>query len=90
VHPPLKHFASRRFWIHYRRLPRTLRDLADKNFQLLKADPRHPSLHLKRIGNFWSVRVGLAHRALGANCEGGIVWFWIGSHADYATLLSNE
>jgi len=47
----------------------------------------HPSLHFKRIGDFWSVRVGLAYRALGTASEGAIVWFWIGSHADYDKLL---
>ena len=90
MHTALKHFASPRFWIHYRRLPQTVRDLADKNFQLLNADPKHPSLHLKRAGDFLSVRVGLAYRALGIQCEGGIVWFWIGFHADYSKLLSHE
>ena len=90
MHTPLKHFASPEFWFHYRRLPHTVRDLADKNFQALKAGPRHPSLHLKQVGDFWSVRVGLAYRALGTTCEGGIIWFWIGSHADYDRLLSNE
>lgn len=39
--------------------------LADKNFDPLKGDPHHPSRRLKRIGRFWSVRVGLHHRALG-------------------------
>lgn len=38
--------------------------LADRGYEQLKADPRHPSLHLKRIGRFWSVRVGIRHRAL--------------------------
>jgi hypothetical protein len=33
----------------YRALPADIRALADKNFALLKSDPRHPSLHLKRI-----------------------------------------
>lgn len=89
MHTALKHFASPEFWTHYRRLPQTARDLADKNFQLLKADPKHPSLHLKRVDDYWSVRVGLAYRALGITCEGGIIWFWIGSHADYNKLLSN-
>ncbi|MFO7628961.1 MAG: hypothetical protein R6W06_05480 [Prochlorococcaceae cyanobacterium] len=37
---------------------------ADRAYALLKADPRHPSLHLKKVGRFWSVRVGLRHRAL--------------------------
>ena len=84
---PLKHFASPQFWHYYSRLPQAVRDLADKNFELLNADSTHPSLHLKRVGDFWSVRVGLAYRALATTCEGGIVWFWIGSHADYDKLL---
>jgi len=86
----LKHFASPEFWSHYARLPQTVRDLADKNFQLLKADPKHPSLHLKRVDDFWSVRAGPAYRALGTGCEGGIVWFWIGSHRDYERLLRSR
>jgi len=83
----LRHFASPAFWRHYKRLPQAIRALSDKNFELLKADPQHPALHLKQIGDFWSVRVGRGTRALGTSCEGGITWFWIGSHADYDRLL---
>jgi len=57
-----KHLASRRFWRHYRLLPEEVRKLADKNFALLKADPHHPSLHLKKIESIWSVRVGAHYR----------------------------
>jgi hypothetical protein len=62
--------------------------LADKNFQLLKTDPKHPSLHFKKIGKLWSVRVGAHYRALGSDRSEGVVWFWIGSHADYDKLIS--
>ena len=81
------HFASPQFWRHYHQLSAEVRALADKNFQLLKADPRHPSLRFKRIGKLWSVRVGAHHRALGLDKPEGVVWFWIGSHADYDKLL---
>ncbi len=83
----MKHFASPQFWRHYRQLSPEVRALADKNFQLLKADPKHPSLHFKKIGSLWSVRVGAHYRALGLDRPNGIVWFWIGSHADYDKLL---
>jgi hypothetical protein len=43
----MNHFASPQFWRLYRQLPPEVRALADKNFKLLKADPKHPSLHLK-------------------------------------------
>jgi hypothetical protein len=46
----VKHFASPQFWRLYRQLPPELRDLADKNFQLLKADSKHPSLHSRKSG----------------------------------------
>jgi hypothetical protein len=59
----LKHYASERFWALYGALPSNIRGLADKNYQLLKSDPKHPSLHFKRIGDLWSVRIGLHHRA---------------------------
>ncbi|MGB9179233.1 MAG: hypothetical protein WCB68_08290 [Pyrinomonadaceae bacterium] len=83
----MKHYASPRFWQHYQKLPPAVRALADKNFQLLKADPNHPSLHFKKIGKIWSVRVGAHYRALGYDKQEGIVWFWIGSHADYDKLI---
>jgi hypothetical protein len=83
----VNHFATPEFWFHYRRLPAEVRDLADKNFQLLRADPRHPSLHFKKIGALWSARVGLHFRALALDDAEGIHWFWIGTHADYDKLL---
>ena len=77
------HFAAPQFWALYKELPQHVRDRADRNFALLKENPRHPSLHFKRIGKYFSVRVGLANRALGVETEGGVLWFWIGTHAEY-------
>jgi hypothetical protein len=65
----------------------TVRKRADTAFQLLKADPHHPSLHLKRVGRFWSVRAGLHHRAVAVEASDGLLWFWIGTHAEYDKLL---
>lgn len=64
-----------------------MRQLADKNFELLKADSRHPSLHFKRIGRYRCVRVGLHYRALGVEVPDGVLWFWIGTHAEYDALV---
>jgi len=83
----LNHFATPEFWFHYRRLTPELRELADAKFQLLKSDPRHPSLRLKRTGVFWSVRIGLRHRALAKERAEGLAWFWVGSHDVYEQLL---
>ena len=84
----MNHYASPRFWALYEALPSDIRDLADKNYQLLKSDPRHPSLHFKRVGDLWSVRIGLHHRALGMPADDGVYWFWIGTHADYDKIVA--
>jgi len=72
----------------YRELPDEIRALADKNYELLKENPRHPSLQLKRIEELWSVRVGQRYRALGIDAPSGIQWIWIGSHADYDKFIA--
>jgi len=71
----------------YKALPADVRDLADKNFALLKSDPRHPSLHFKKIGTVWSARVGDHYRALGTEVKEGIYWFWIGTHGEYDRIV---
>jgi len=84
----LKHYTSSIFWSLYGNLPSEIRELADKNYELLKANPRHPSLQLKRIEELWSVRVGQHYRAIGVDASGGIQWIWIGSHADYDKFIA--
>lgn len=72
--------TTKGFWKFYYQLPKEIQDSADKNFELLKNDKGHPSLQFKRIDQLYSVRVGLAHRALGIEKAGNIYWFWIGAH----------
>ncbi|KAA3644494.1 MAG: hypothetical protein DWP95_04355 [Proteobacteria bacterium] len=83
----MNHFASPKFWDCYGCLPTSVKTLADKNFELLKQNLSHPSLHFKKIGRYRSVRVGLSYRALGVAIQEGVLWFWIGSHADYDKLV---
>ena len=56
---------------------------ARKQFRLWLEDHWHPSLHFKRVGPYWSARVDRDHRALGVECDGKIVWFFIGKHDHY-------
>ena len=71
----------------YDKLPAEIKEQADKNYRLLKENSNHPSLHFKKIEKYYSVRVSLRFRALGIEAEDGIVWFWIGTHAEYDKLL---
>ena len=83
----MKHQASPSFWASYRSLPAGIQRKADRAYGLLKQNPRHPSLRLKKVGRFWSVRVGGHHRALAVEADNELVWFWIGTHADYDKLI---
>jgi hypothetical protein len=83
----VKHFASPKFWAACEALPFQVRRVADANFTLLKRDPQHPSLQFKKVGRYWSARVGLRYRALARGVDDGYLWFWIGSHADYDKMI---
>jgi hypothetical protein len=83
----LRHRASARFWRAYEGLPREVQEVADAAFALLKRDPRHPSLHFKKVGRFWSARAGAHHRALAVQDDQDLVWFWIGRHDEYDRLI---
>ncbi len=81
------HYAAPDFWACYRALPPEIRVLADRAFAQLKADPHHPSLHFKKARIFWSSRVGLHYRALAVDVQNGVLWFWIGTHAEYDRIV---
>ncbi len=46
----IKHFTTPDFWQLYNALPAEVRALADKNYELLKSNPAHPSLQFKSVG----------------------------------------
>lgn len=83
----MTHHASPDFWACYHALPAEIQGLADKSFELLKSDPRHPSLQFKKVGRYWSARVGLHYRAVAVDCREGFIWFFIGTHAEYDKLV---
>ena len=86
----MNHRATARFGACDRGLPEEVRRQADRDYELLRADPRHPSLHFKKVGAFWSVRVGLHYRALAVEDGQDIVWVWIGTHAEYDRLVQTR
>lgn len=81
------HRTTKRFWNLDSNLPDDIQQLANKSFSLLKQNPNHPSLHFKKIGKFWSARIGLSFRALALQDENGFIWVWIGSHDEYEKML---
>ncbi len=86
----MKHYASSQFWQCFENLPQHIQKRARKNYERLKINPQHPALHYKLVcnGRYRSVRIGLQYRALAIEVKKGMLWFWIGSHADYDKLLT--
>jgi len=77
-------------WVLMAALPIHVRKQAREAYRMYAADPKHPSLRFKRVFHdppTYSVRVGLAYRAVGALVGDTIIWYWIGTHADYDHLL---
>lgn len=84
----MRHYTSSDFWEMYSELPTKIQELATKNYQLLKRNPHHPSLQLKRIEELWSVRIGKHYRAIGIDAPDGIQWIWVGGHAEYDKFIT--
>ena len=78
------------FWSHFGRLPTEARRAAQQAFARWVESPFHPSLHFKCVDKrerLWSLRVSRDYRALAADIEGVMTWYWIGSHDDYERML---
>ncbi len=82
--------TTRRFREAFAKLPAHVRQSARDAYRLFAQDSAHPSLRFKKVHSrepIWSVRVDRNYRAVGIIDDDMIVWFWIGSHADYDHLL---
>ncbi len=75
------------FWDRYDDLPEDIQRRAGQQFARFTANPQHPSIQLKPVGEFWSARVTDAYRALAIREENLFTWFWIGPHDEYMRLL---
>ena len=82
----LKRLSSH-FWTCFKNLPAPVQEVSKRNFELLRANPLHPSLHFKKLSEFWSVRAGINHRALAVEDGGDFIWVWIGTHNEYEQMI---
>ncbi len=84
------HRTTNRYWKCLENLPQLVQRKAKKNFELLKQNPSHPSLHFKKVGEFWSVRAGMNHRTLSVEDGEGYIWVWIGTHDEYERMINKK
>jgi hypothetical protein len=87
--------TTEEFWQRYLRLPARVRQTVRQCYALWQANHSHPGLHFKQVHPsfpLYSVRVGMHHRAVGlreqVDGEDTIVWFFVGTHAEYDQLLA--
>jgi hypothetical protein len=84
-------YTTARFREALNQLPDGIRQNAREAYRIWRQDSHHPSLHFKRIHTvkpIYSVRIALGWRAVGVLRGDDMVWYWIGSHADYDRLIS--
>jgi len=84
------HLTANHFWKYYNVLPENIRNLSRENFEILKKNPYYLSIHFKKIGKFWSVRIGDYYRALAIEEGEDYIWFWIGTHNDYDNMVKKS
>ena len=84
------HKTTDEFWEGFSNLPQIVQERAKKQFELLKENPSHPSLHFKKVGKFWSVRISDFYRALAVKDGEDYIWVWIGTHDDYEKIIKRK
>ena len=88
----MKSHTTQRFREALAGLPAHVQRQARVAYTLFAADPTHPSLRFKQVHEtrpIYSARVGLGYRALCVREGEDLIWFWIGSHAEYDRLLDS-
>jgi len=74
----------------YGKLPEEVRQRVRKAYRQWSADPHHPSLRYKKIHAtlpVWSARVGLHYRVVGVVLDEKMLWYFVGTHAEYDRLI---
>ena len=71
-------------------LPEQVQEQTRVAYRQFKEDPSYPSLRFKKVHPelpIYSARISRNYRAVGQLDGNTVIWFWVGSHADYDRLL---
>ena len=88
----MKSHITKSFGEGFRQLPEAVRRQGRQAYKLFKQNPYHPSLKFRQVHSIkpiYSVRIGIHYRAIGIRQRDEIIWYWIGSHAEYDRILSH-
>ncbi|HEY9621195.1 MAG TPA: hypothetical protein V6C78_12535 [Crinalium sp.] len=87
----MKSRTTARFRKAFSELPKQVQDQTRAAYRQFKQDPGHPSLRFKKVHPelpIYSARISKTYRAVGQLDGDTVIWFWVGSHAEYDSLLS--
>jgi len=87
----LKSHVNARFRRQFSNLPKRIQEQSRRAYRLFKVDPGHRGLEFKKLPphqDVWSARITDNYRAIGLRQGDTIVWFFIGTHAEYDAMLS--
>lgn len=87
----MKSRTTAKFRQAFAKLPNQAQERARKAYRQFQQDPGHPSLRFKQVHAkmpIYSARISKNYRVVGRQDGDTMIWFWIGSHAEYDKLLS--
>ncbi len=82
----MKSVQTEEYHTLFAQLPHNVQKQARKANRLFEEDPYYPSLHFKCVNkekSWYSVRVNKSYRVIGKKEGDTVIWFFIGTHADY-------
>jgi len=83
----MKRLASKAFWEAYRNLPEQNPRACRQELFLAEGKPQAPLFATQESGELLVRPCRLSLPALAIDVDEGLLWFWIGSHADYDDLI---
>ena len=87
----MKSRTTAQFRKAFAELPKQIQEQTREAYRKFKQNPKHPSLRFKKVHlvlPIYSARITKNYRAIGQLEGDTIIWFWVGSHAEYDRLLS--
>lgn len=82
--------TTARFRQAFAQLPHQIQEQARQAYCLFRQNPHHSSLRYRQVHPslpIFSAQVGIHYWAVGGRDGEEIIWFWIGPHAEYDSLL---
>lgn len=87
----MKSRTTAQFRKAFAELPEQVQEQTREAYHQFKEDPSYPSLRFKKVHPelpIYSARISKNYRAVGQLDGNTVIWFWVGSHAEYDKLLS--